>query len=86
LPYKDLEKRRSFQREYQRRRRAKEGLTNPCRPLMRKAYVCLKYPQLRLPGIAFKFGIFVTDQPDLQSMIERDQMYGNYIFSWILES
>ena len=85
MPYKDLEKRRSFQREYQRRRRAKEGLTNPCRPLMSKAYVCLKYPQLRLPGIAFKFGFFVTNQPDMQAMIERDPMYGNYIFSFIIQ-
>jgi len=52
---------------------------------MSKAYVCFKVPQLQLPGIAFKFGFFVTDQPDEQAMIERDPMYGKEIFSWILE-
>ena len=85
MPYKDPEKRRIFQREYQRRRRAKEGLTNPCRPIMSKAYVCFKVPQLRLPGIAFKFGFFVTDQPDVQAIIEGDPLYGKDIFSWLLE-
>ena len=85
MPYKDPEKRRIFQREYQRRRRAKAGLTNPCRPITTKAYVCFKAPQLRLPGVAFKFGIFVTDQPNEQAMIEQDTLYGKEIFSWSLE-
>lgn len=85
MPYKDPEKRRIFQREYQRRRRAKAKLTNHCGPVMSKAYICFKAPQLRLPGIAFKFGFYVTDQPDDQAMIERDPMYGKDIFSWILE-
>jgi hypothetical protein len=86
LPYKDPEKRRIFQRDYQRRRRAKAGLTNPCQTLTTKAYVCLKVPQLRLPGIAFKFGFFVTDQPDEQAMIEQDPLYGKDIFSWKLDT
>lgn len=85
MPYKDPEKRRIFQREYQRRRRAKAKLSNGCRPLMNKAYVCFKAPQLQLLGIAFKFGFFVTDQPDVQAMIERNPMYGKEIFSWVLE-
>jgi len=85
LPYKDPEKRRSFHREYQRRRRAKEGLTNPCRPLMSKAYICLKIPHLRLPGIVFTGGLFVTDQPYEQAVIEQDPMYGNGIFSWVVQ-
>jgi hypothetical protein len=85
LPYKDSEKRRSFQREYQRRRRAKEGLTNPCQPQMSKAYICLKFPHLRLPGIAFQGGLFVTDQPDEQALIEQDPMYGHGIFSWVVQ-
>ena len=86
MPYKDPEKRRIFQREYQRRRRAKVGLTNPCRPILRKAYVCFKAPQLRLPGIAFKFGFYVTDQPDEQAMIEQDPLYGKDIFCWKLDT
>ena len=52
---------------------------------MNKAYVCFKAPQLQLLGIAFKFGFFVTDQPDVQAMIERNPMYGKEIFSWVLE-
>jgi hypothetical protein len=52
---------------------------------MSKAYVCFKAPQLRFPGIAVKFGFFVTDQPDVQAMIERDPMYGKDIISCILE-
>ena len=85
MPYKDAEQRRTYQREYQRKRRAKEGLTNPCQSLTTKAYVCFKVPQLRLPGIAFKFGLFVTDQPNEQAMIEQDPLYGKEIFSWTLQ-
>jgi hypothetical protein len=61
-------------------------LTNPCQPITRKAYVWFKSPQLRLPGIVFKFGFFVTDQPDEQAMIERDPMYKKDIFSWKLDT
>ena len=86
MPYKDPEKRRIFQREYQRRRRAKEGLTNLRQTLTTKAYICFKAPQLRLPGIAFRFGFFVTDQPEVQAIIERDPLYGKDIFSWKLDT
>jgi hypothetical protein len=85
LPYKDAEQRRTYQRDYQRKRRAKEGLTNPCQTLMTKAYVCLKIPQLRLPGIVFKGGLFVTDQRAEQERIEMDPLYGNGIFSWVVQ-
>jgi hypothetical protein len=52
---------------------------------MRKAYICAKVPHLRLPGIVFKGGLFVTDQPEEQARIEQEQMYGKEIFSWVLE-
>jgi hypothetical protein len=74
MPYKDHEKSRSYQREYKRRQRAKAKMSNPMCPTMlismeasqtlsqtvkRKAYICAKVPHYRLPGIAFKYGIFV---------------------------
>ena len=52
---------------------------------MRKAYICLKITHLRLPGIIFKWGLFVTDHPDEQARIEQDLMYGNFIFSWVVQ-
>jgi hypothetical protein len=42
-------------------------------------------PHFRLPGIIFKGGLFVTDAPGIQAVIEADSAYGVYIFSWILE-
>ena len=52
---------------------------------MRKAYICLKVPHLRLPGIAFRDGWFVTDNPDEQARIEQGPSYGREIFSWRLD-
>ena len=100
MPYKDHEKRRSYQRGYKRRQRAKARMSNPMCPTMiipveanqtlsktvkRKAYLCAKVPHFRLPGIAFKNGIFVTDQSEEQARIESDPLYGEEIFSWVLE-
>ena len=100
MPYKDHEKSRSYQREYKRRQRAKARMSNPMCPTMlipveasqtlsqtvkRKAYICAKVPHYRLPGIAFKNGIFVTDQSEEQGRIESDPLYGEEIFSWVLE-
>jgi len=86
MPYKDPEKRRTYQREYKRRLRANEGLTSTCQTQTVRAYICFKAPQLRLPGIAFKFGLFVTDQLEEQAMIENDELYGKEIFRLILDS
>jgi hypothetical protein len=85
MPYKDPEKRRAYHPEYQRRQRANAGLTNSGQTRMRKACLCVKVPHLRLQGIAFQDGLFVTDQPEQQARIEQDQMYGREIFSWVLE-
>ena len=52
---------------------------------MRKAYVCHRAPNLRLPGVVFKGGLFITDQPEEQARIEQDPLYGVDIFSWGLE-
>jgi hypothetical protein len=86
LPYKDLEKRRRYDREYKRRLRGQKGLTNSGQTRVRKAYICLKVPHLRLPGIAFRDGWFITDNPDEQKNIEQGPFYGRDIFSWRLDS
>ena len=78
MPYKDLEKRRTYQRDYKRQKRARakllkmecQTLSNPKEAskagranARRKAYVCPKLPSYSFPGmIVFKNGIFVTDQ------------------------
>jgi len=100
MPYRDPEKRRIYQREYKRYQRAKGKMSNPvCQtrsnPLKacqifsqsakRKAYLCPKIPNLRLPGIVFKNGFFVTDRPEEQSVIESDPLYGEEIVSWLVE-
>jgi hypothetical protein len=54
--------------------------------MKRKAYLCPKVPNLRLPGIVFKNGFFVTDRPEEQDRIESDPLYGLDIFSWVLET
>jgi hypothetical protein len=100
MPYKDHEKRRIYQCEYKRRQRAMAKMSNPmcqtmsnplkvCQTLSqtvkRKAYLCPKVPNLRLPGIVFKNGFFVTDLPEEQDRIESDPLYGEDIFSWPVE-
>jgi len=101
MPHKDPDQRRSYQRHYKRRQRMhqklrKFGCQTPSIPkeaskpgrktVRRKAYVCPKIPSHCFPGmIVFKNGIFVTDQPEEQKRIESDPLYGEAIFSWVLE-
>ena len=100
MPYKDQKKRRTYQCEYKRRQRAMEKMSNPvcqtisnplkaCQTLSqtmkRKAYLCPKVPNLRLSGIVFKNGFFVTDRPEEQDRIESDPLYGEEVFSWLVD-
>jgi len=86
VPYKDLEQKRRYDREYKRRLRAQQDLTSRGQTPGHKAYICLKFPQLRLrPGIVFLDGWFVTDDPEQQALIEQHPEYGKHIFSWRLE-
>jgi hypothetical protein len=100
MPYKDQKKRRTYQCEYKRRQRAMGKMSNPvcqtmsnplksCQTLSqtmkRKAYLCPKVPNLRLPGIVFKNGFFVTDRPEEQDRIESDPLYGEEVFSWLVD-
>ena len=85
MPYKDLEERRRYDREYKRRLRAQQGLTSLGQTPVRKAYICLKVPPLRLPGMVFQDGWLISDNPEEQAIIEQHQSYGREIFSWRLE-
>jgi hypothetical protein len=40
--------------------------------------------QFALPGIVFKNGFFVTDQPEEQYRIESDPLYGEKVFSYLV--
>lgn len=85
MPYKDPETRRRYDREYKQRLRAQQGLTHPGQIRVRKAYICLRFPHLRLPGIVFRDGWFITDNSAEQAKLEQDPEYGRHIFSWRLE-
>jgi hypothetical protein len=80
VPYKDLEKRRVYQREYKRRLRAQQGLTGRGQTRVRKAYICFKFPELEVPRIPFRYGWFVTDNSDAQARIEQEPLYVREIF------
>jgi hypothetical protein len=86
MPFADPEKRKIYHRAYQRRRRAQQGLTsNPDQTPQAKAYICWRHPQLRLPGIAFKNGLYVTARIEEQAQIERGPLYGSDVFAWRLD-
>ena len=100
MPYKDADRSREYQREYKQRQRAKAKMSNPRCPTLaipmyasqalsknmkRKDYLCPKIPDLRLPGIIFKNGFFITDRVDEQIIIEPDSLYGEGIVSWPVE-
>ena len=86
MPYKDPEERRRYDREYKRRLRGQKSVTNSGQAPVRKAYICFKFPELKLPGIPFHNGWFVTDNPEEQARIEQKPLYGIEIFSWRLDS
>ena len=99
MPYKDQKKRRTHQCEYKRRQRAMGKMSNPVsnhvKPIEvlsnlesnheKKAYLYPKVPNLRLRGIVFKNGFFVTDRPDEQDRIESAPLYGKEVFSWVVD-
>ena len=64
-----------------------EACLAPRQTVKRKVYICLKLPSYRLPGlIQFKNGLFVTDQLEEQERIESDLLYGEEIFSWMVDT
>ena len=53
-------KRRGYDREYKQQLRGQNGLTNSGQPPVRKAYICLEVPHLRLSIIPSRDGWFIT--------------------------
>lgn len=45
-----------------------------------KGYVCNRYPQLRITKrIQFESGLFTTDDPELQALVEKNDLWGLHI-------
>ena len=76
MPCKDLEQKRWYDREYKRRLRVQQGLTHPGQIRVRKAYICLQIPHLRLPGMVFRDGWLISDNPEEHAIIEQHPSYG----------
>mgnify|MGYP000129697378 CR=1 FL=1 len=80
MPYKDPERRRAYDRRYkQERRRAASG--SGSRPAEVRAYICQRYPHLRLPGgVSFHEGLLVTADPAVQEAVEQSPEFGQDVF------
>lgn len=80
MPYKDPDRRKTYDRLYKRARRQAECRSN-VRPTEVRAYICHRHPNLRLPGgISFHEGILVTADPVVQDFVEQSPEYGQVIF------
>jgi len=76
VPYRDTEQRRACSRESKRRARAR--LAHPITKF--KAYACVRHPFLRLgPGISFEYGLFVSDDKEIQARVEKSPHFGKDI-------
>ena len=83
MPYADPEKRRQFQREYKRKWRKTQGKINPLRAF--KIYLCVRIPDLRMPGASFRDSFLITSDPEVQARVERHPGFGRYIFPLALD-
>ncbi len=83
MPYKNLERRRQFQREYKKQWRQKQQAQSTGQF---KAYICPHNPFLRVgPGLSFENGFLVTNQRDAQTLIEGHSAFGRHIFKIALD-
>jgi len=83
MPYKDIERRRQFQREYKRKWRKAQEKINPLRAF--KIYLCLQLPNLRMPGASFRDSFLITGNREIQARVERHPGFGKFIFSLALD-
>lgn len=83
MPYKDVGRRRQFQREYKRKWRKAQEKINPLRAF--KIYLCLRVPDLRMPGASFRDAFLITDDPETQARVERHLGFGTFIFPLALD-
>ena len=68
-------------KDYRQRRR----IVLKSSTLSKKASICPRAPNPRLPSIAFKEDLFITDYPEEQARIEQYSLHGADIFRWRLE-
>jgi hypothetical protein len=83
MPYADPEKRRQFQKAYKRRWREKQAKINPLRAF--KIYLCVRIPNLRMPGASFRDSFLITADPKVQGRVERHREFGRSIFPLALD-
>lgn len=83
MPYADPEKRRQFQREYKRKWRKAQGKINLLRAF--KIYLCVRIPDLRMPGASFRDSFLITSDPEVQARVERHREFGRSIFPLALD-
>jgi len=83
MPYKDPTVRREFQRRYKRSWRAKQAKINPLRAF--KIYLCVRLPDLRMPGASFRDSFLITSDPMVQGRVERHREFGRSIFPLALD-
>jgi hypothetical protein len=81
MPYKDVEQRRTYMREYKRRQKRLRA----AQPHL-KVYLCVRHPHLRIGGsILFQDGFYVTASREEQEVIEAYEGYGVFIVGWRAE-
>ena len=83
MPYKDVERRRQFQKEYKRKWRKKQEIINPL--LGFKIYICPRFPFLWAGKGQFNCGFLITDDPEIQSQVERHSEFARHIFPLALD-
>jgi len=83
MPYKDVERRRQFQREYKRKWRKAQEKINPLR--MFKIYICLRWPHLWVGRDQFRDSFLITDNRELQAQIEAHPAFAKFVFPLALD-
>ena len=84
MPYRDPEKRSEYGRMYRQKKKA--GIPAKKPKSLRKCYICLEFPSLCVKsGVWFRNGFLVTDDPEIQRMIEGRADYGQLIFCMRVE-
>jgi hypothetical protein len=82
MPFKDPERRKAYNTAYQRQRRRRAGLHVDGF----RCYVCPRFPHLRLDlDISFDQALLVTDDPEVQDLIESSPDFWREIFPLALD-
>jgi hypothetical protein len=83
MPFKDVEKKRAYQRDYKRRQREWRAAQAQ---RVTKAYLCTRHPHLQIAGVVqFQDGFYVTGCLEKQRIIEEYEGFGSFIVGWPVE-